>query len=103
MENPPTTENRPIRNAGKLPKRVVRSIMLKAETLLLDNRLCDVSSAAELDAEIRAIFALDSVQRGDEICGTLYVDYSDESVKQASLLPSLQSRGIEIVWRKKLS
>lgn len=69
---------------------------------MLDNRPCSVNSAAELDAEIRAIFALDLTQRGDEISGILYVDYSDESVKQASLLPVLQERGVEIIWRKKL-
>lgn len=51
--------------------------------------------------EIRDIFALDLAQRGDEICGTLYVDYSDESVKQANLLSLLQNRGVEIVWRKR--
>jgi hypothetical protein len=67
---------------------------------MLDTRKCEVSTATELDAEIRAIFALDLVQRGNEINGTLYVDYSDESVKQASLLPALQSRGVKIIWRK---
>ena len=67
---------------------------------MLDTRKCEVSTAAELDTEIRDIFALDVAQRGDEINGTLYVDYSDESVKQASLLPALQSRGVKIIWRK---
>jgi hypothetical protein len=67
---------------------------------LLDNRRCKVETAAELDDNIRDIFALDRAQRSDEICGTLYVDYANESVKQASLVPALQSRGVSIVWRK---
>jgi hypothetical protein len=45
---------------------------------------------------------LDAVQRGDEISGTLYVDYADESVKAATLIPALEHRGVIIVWRKKL-
>lgn len=68
---------------------------------MLDNRLCDVKTAAELDAEIRDIFALDLVQKGEEISGTLYVDYSDESVKLAILVPMLESRGVTVKWRKK--
>jgi hypothetical protein len=64
-----------------------------------DHRSCAVNSAAELDAVIRAIVAA-QLLRGAEITGTLYVDYSDESVKQATLIPSLQQRGVEIVWRK---
>jgi len=68
---------------------------------MLDYRPCVVNTAAELDAQIRDIFALDSVGRGDEISGTLYVDYSDESVKQASLLPYLRGRGVTVEWRKK--
>jgi len=67
---------------------------------LLDYRPCNVKTADELDAEIRDIFALDLVGRGDEISGTLFVNYSDESVKQASLIPVLQRRGVEIQWRK---
>jgi hypothetical protein len=69
-------------------------------SLLLNNRPCRVETAAELDAEILDIFALDLVGRGNEICGTLYVGYSDESVKQASLVLSLQARGVKIAWRK---
>jgi hypothetical protein len=68
---------------------------------MLDNRPCDVATAAALDAEIRDIFALDMVQRGSEICGVLHVSYSDESVRQARLIPTLQARGVEIVWHKK--
>lgn len=67
---------------------------------MLDYRPCNVKTADELDAEIRDIFALDLVGRGDEISGTLFVNYSDESVKQASLIPVLQRRGVEIQWRK---
>ena len=68
---------------------------------MLDARRFEVNSAAELDAEIRDIFALDSVNRGDEISGTLTVVYSDESVKKATLLPALQRRGVEVSWHKK--
>ena len=68
---------------------------------MLDHRPCEVKSAAELDAQIRDIFALDLVGRGDEIGGTLYVSYSDESVRRASLLSTLERRGVTIVWRKK--
>ena len=67
---------------------------------MLDGRLCEVKTADELDAEIRDIFALDLIQRGDEICGKLYVDYADESVKQASLVAMLEDRGVRIVWCK---
>jgi hypothetical protein len=59
-----------------------------------------VKTAAELDAEIRDIFALDVVGRGDEIAGTLYVDYPDEAVKEASLIATLERRGVDIVWRR---
>ena len=67
---------------------------------MLDRRNCVVSSAAELDAEIRDIFALDMVGRGDEISGTLYVNYADDSVKQAALISVLQARGVSIIWKK---
>ena len=69
---------------------------------MLDKRPCKVKTAAELDREIRDILHLDAVQRGDEISGTLYVDYSDESVKAATLIPALEHRGVIIVWRKKV-
>jgi hypothetical protein len=68
---------------------------------LLDYRRCDVNSAADLDREIRDIFALDQVGRGDEITGTLHVDYVSEATKQASLIPALERRGVQIVWQKK--
>jgi hypothetical protein len=68
---------------------------------MLDNRVCEVNTAAELDAVIRDILALDHVDRGDEISGTLHVRYSDESVKQARLVPQLESRGVAIAWHKR--
>ena len=68
---------------------------------MLDNRTCQVGTATELDAEIRDIFALDLVGRGDQISGTLHVEYADESVKQASLIPRLEARGVTIEWYKK--
>jgi len=67
---------------------------------LLDNVECDVNTAEELNAKIRDIFALDLQERGDEISGTLNVNYADESVKQASLIPLLTKRGVLINWRK---
>ena len=67
---------------------------------MLDKRPCEVKTASELDTEIRDMLHLDAVQRGDEISGTLYVDYSDESVKAATLIPALEHRGVIIVWRK---
>jgi hypothetical protein len=70
---------------------------------LLDNKPCEVNTAAELDSEIRDIFALDLVQRGDQICGTLHVYYADESVKRAILIPTLKARGVAIEWHKKTS
>jgi hypothetical protein len=67
---------------------------------LLDYRPCNVKTAAELDAQIRDIFALDLFDRGDEINGTLHVNYADESVKQAGLIPTLENRGVVIEWHK---
>jgi hypothetical protein len=67
---------------------------------MLDSRPCNVSSAAHLDAEIRDILWLESAQRGDEICGTLNVYFSDDSVKQARLIPTLEAWGVEIVWHQ---
>jgi len=67
---------------------------------MLDNRLCNVRTAADLDKEIRDIFSLDLMQRGHEISGSLNVNYSDESVKRASLIPTLENRGIVIHWHK---
>ena len=68
---------------------------------MLDKRPCNVNTAEELNNEIKDILALDSVGRGDEICGTLYVDYTDDSVKKASLLPKLTARGVTIEWLRK--
>jgi hypothetical protein len=67
---------------------------------VLDERPCKVKNASELDKEIRDILHLDAIQRGGEISGTLYIDYADESVKAATLIPALEHRGVIIVWRK---
>ena len=67
---------------------------------MLDKRPCNVGNAAQLDAEIRDIFALDLAQRGGEICGTLNVYYSDESARQATLIPRLEVRGVRVIWHK---
>jgi hypothetical protein len=58
---------------------------------VLDKRLCKVKTASELDKEIRDILHSDA---------TLYIDYADESVKAATLIPALEHRGVTIVWRK---
>ncbi len=63
----------------------------------------DVNSAEELDAKIRQIAALDNVNRGDQLEGTLEVAYENESVKQASLILWIESRGVAIAWNKKQS
>ena len=62
---------------------------------------CEVDNKDQLDAEIRKIAALANLGRGDEIYGSMTVYYSDESVKEASLVPWLQDRGVVINWRKK--
>lgn len=67
---------------------------------LLDYKPCKVSTAAELNNEIRNILALDMVGRSDEISGTLHVHYTDEAVKRAGLVPLLKSRGVAIEWHK---
>lgn len=67
---------------------------------MLDNRLCHVRTAADLDNEIRNILWLDQIQRGREISGTLNVHYADESVKSATLIPQLKMYGVTINWLK---
>ena len=67
---------------------------------MLNNRKCTVKTAAELDAEVRDILALEMVGRGDEISGTLYVDFEDEAVKDSTSIAQLTARGVDIVWRK---
>jgi hypothetical protein len=69
---------------------------------MLDNRKCEVETAADLDGEIRDILALQDVGRDDEIAGTLHVYYSNESVKQATQLGQLEQRGVLIVWHRRL-
>lgn len=62
----------------------------------------DVRDAAELDAKIRGeILALELLGRSDEIHGTVYVKYSDENVKRASLVRLLEGRGIAFSWEPK--
>jgi hypothetical protein len=68
---------------------------------MLDTRPCDVTSADQLDDEIKSIFSLDMDHRSGEIRGTLHVHYSDETVKQAQLIRSLECRGVRIKWHKK--
>jgi hypothetical protein len=68
--------------------------------LKMPNWICEVDTASQLDTEIRNIAALENVGRGDEIHGTFTVKYSDESVKKASLVPWLQSKGVAVVWQK---
>ena len=70
---------------------------------MLDNRPCTVNTPEELNREIRDILALDTVGRGNEISGTLYINYSNESVKQASLIGELERRDVSIIWRKQVT
>lgn len=67
---------------------------------MLDKRFCKVHTPAELDAEIRDLFALSLMGREDAMPKTLNVRYTDESVKQATSIGFLQSKGIRIVWQK---
>jgi len=67
---------------------------------MLDGTLYEVRTADELDAQIRDILALYFLEPGDQIGGLLYVDYTDESVKQAGLVAMLEDRGVRIVWCK---
>jgi hypothetical protein len=61
----------------------------------------DAVTAGELDGKLRGeILALDNLGRGDEIRGTVHVTYSDESVKQAILIPLLQGRGVVFDWKR---
>lgn len=67
---------------------------------MLDGVKCRVNTAAELNQEIRNILSLDDQGRGNEICGTLHVYYSDESVKQAGHVSYLEERGVAVEWHK---
>ena len=69
--------------------------------ILLDFRPCNVNTADELDCEIKDIFALDNLGRGEMIGGTLHVYYSDESVMRATLLSALKGRGVHVEWHKR--
>jgi hypothetical protein len=62
--------------------------------------ICGVDTADQLDTEIRNTAALESIGRGDEIHGTFTVQYSDEAVKNASLVPWLENKGVAVVWQK---
>lgn len=55
----------------------------------------------ELDSELRNILALDSVGRGDEIHGTVQVIYSEDDAMRASLIGSLEARGVTFSWNRK--
>lgn len=70
------------------------------EASLSDKRYFKARTAADLDEEIRNIFALELLRRGNEECRTLYVDYQNEDVKKASLIPQITAYGINVVWRK---
>jgi hypothetical protein len=55
----------------------------------------------ELDSELRKILALDNVGRGDEIHGAIKVIYSQDDAKRASLIDSLEARGVAFSWQRK--
>jgi hypothetical protein len=82
------------------PSPLVYSFHKYLEALLLDSRRCVAKTAEELDDAIRDIFELDKEDKGDQITGILYVHYAHESVKEASLVRLLESRGVTIEWRK---
>jgi hypothetical protein len=65
---------------------------------MLDSRVCKVKTPEELNIEIKDIMALDLLGEGHQICGTLNVQYTDESVKTASQLFLLEERGVAINW-----
>ena len=66
----------------------------------MPNWICEVDTADQLDTEIRKIAALEHVGRGDEIHGTFTVQYSDESVRKAALVPWLENKGVAVMWQK---
>ena len=74
-------------------------MILKMEAASMPDWYCSVKTAAELDTEIRKIAYLEHLGRGDEIKGALFVEYSDEDVKNANLIGWLENRGVAIVWR----
>lgn len=82
---------------GVVKLRFVRRIAI------LEYKCCDVNTKHDLDAQIRDILALESICKSDVVWGTLHVFYTDESVKQASLIPLVRTRGVEIAWHKKPS
>lgn len=65
---------------------------------MLDAVPCNVATAQELDSKIREILALDMVQRGDEISGTLNVYYTDESVRGRACNAPSQPRAVSCSW-----
>jgi hypothetical protein len=75
-------------------------LQVSKEGPLSDVRKFEARTAAELDEEIRNIFALEILGSGNEICKALYVDYRNEDVKKASLISQLTTHGINIIWRK---
>jgi hypothetical protein len=74
-------------------------VILKTEAASMPDWYCCVKTAAELDTEIRKIASLEQLSRCDEIKGALFVEYSDEDVKNANLVGWLEHRGVAIVWR----
>jgi hypothetical protein len=75
-------------------------LQVSKEASLSDKRYFKATTAAELDEEIRNIFAMELLRLGNEECKTLYVDYQNEDVKKASLIPQITAYGINVVWRK---
>jgi hypothetical protein len=71
----------------------------------MPNWTFDVTSAPnqreQLDSELRNILALDNLDRGDEIYGTVAVTYSNDDAERASLVAVLKGRGVVFSWTKK--
>jgi hypothetical protein len=62
----------------------------------------NVENAAELDVKLRnEIFALDNLDRGNEVYGSISVIYSDDDAKMSSLVAQLEARGVIFIWSKR--
>lgn len=67
---------------------------------LTKSRSFKVRTAEELDSEVRDLLALGLVGRGHEVPEIVYMDYTDEAIKEASALSQLTAHGIRVVWHK---
>lgn len=61
----------------------------------------DINCASDLDTNIRKMIAMERIERGEYIGGTLHVDYVTEATRRIELISELETRGVKLVWRKK--